>query len=124
MATVVASSEATRIEAATDRLLALFEREMGLTPAELASALGVSPRTISRWRSGETLPQRAARTRLAELDDLNRRLHETFEDEAVAVWLRAPNRFLGYVTPAEMLRLGRFDRVEAALEVIDSGIFL
>jgi transcriptional regulator with XRE-family HTH domain len=124
MATTVASTETIRIEEAADRLLARFERELGLTPAELAAALGVSQRTINRWRAGETLPQHAARAKLAGLTELNRHLHETFEDEAVPIWLRTPNRYLSGVTPAEMLQLGRFERVEAALEVIDSGIFL
>jgi DNA-binding transcriptional regulator YiaG len=124
MATAALRVETNRIEDATDRLLTRVEREMGLTPAELAGALGVSLRTVSRWRAGETLPQRAARVRLTEVAELNHRLHETFEDEAVPVWLRAPNRYLGNVSPAEMLRLGRLDRVEAALEVVDSGIFL
>jgi transcriptional regulator with XRE-family HTH domain len=124
VATTAAGVETTRIEDATDRLLGRVERELGLTAAELAGALGVSQRTVGRWRTGATLPQRAARDRLAELSDLNRRLHETFADEAVPVWLRAPNRYLGDLTPAELLRLGRLDRVGAALEVVDSGIFL
>src|SRR5687768_1666866 len=109
MATGAPNIDTTRIEAATDRLLARFEREMGLMPAELADALGVSQRTVSRWRAGETLPQRAARAKLAELDELGRHLFRTFEDEAVPIWLRTPNRYLGGVTPAEMLRLGRFE---------------
>jgi len=119
-----AQVETTRIEDATDRLLSRVERELGLTSAELAGALGVSQRTVGRWRIGATLPQRAARARLAELTELNRRLHETFEDEAVSVWLRAPNRYLGNLSPADLLRLGRLDRVDAALEVVDSGVFL
>jgi transcriptional regulator with XRE-family HTH domain len=119
-----AGVDTTRIEDATGRLLSRVERDLDLTVAELAGALGVSQRTVGRWRTGPTLPQRAARARLAELAALNRRLHDTFEDEAVSVWLRAPNRHLGHNTPADLLRLGRLDRVDAALEVVDSGVFL
>ena len=124
MAATARSIKTTPIEAATERLLARYERELGLTPAELAAALGVSLRTVNRWRAGETLPQRAARAKLAELEELSRHLFRTFEDEAVPIWLRTPNRYLAGVTPAEMLRLGRLERVESALVVIDSGIFL
>jgi transcriptional regulator with XRE-family HTH domain len=124
MATAALRPESNRIEDAAERLLARVEQEMGLTEAELAGALGVSQRTVARWRSGETLPQRTARAKLAEMADFNRRLHETFEDEAVPVWLRAPNRYLGNLSPAELLRLRRLDRVVAALEVIDSGVFV
>jgi transcriptional regulator with XRE-family HTH domain len=124
MATGASTIETMRVEAATDRLLVRFEREMGLTPAELADALGVSPRTVSRWRAGETLPQREARSRLATLDELRLHLNRTFEDGAVPSWLRTPNRYLGGVTPFEMLRLGRFERVDAALVAIDAGFFV
>ena len=120
----IASATSIKAVANVDRLVTQFERELRLTTAELASALGVSTRTINRWRTGETLPQREARVKLAALIELRDHLFRTFEDEGVPVWLRSPNRYLGGVTPAEMLRLGRFERVEAALEVIDSGIVL
>ena len=34
------------------------------------------------------------------------------------------NRYLGGMTPADAVRAGRIDRVEAALEAFDSGVFL
>jgi transcriptional regulator with XRE-family HTH domain len=101
-----------------------LSRDLGLSAPELASALGISPRTLDRWRNGEVMPQREARQRLANLTALDRRLHDTFVDEDVAGWLRTDNRYLGGLTPAEVIAVGRFDRVEGALEVIDSGIFL
>ena len=122
--TATTSTSPVRHVSNADRLVNQFERELGLTTAELASALGVSTRSVNRWRAGETIPQREARAKLAELTELRDHMFRTFEDEAVSVWLRSPNHYLSNVTPAEMLRLGRFERVEAALEVIDSGIFL
>jgi hypothetical protein len=62
---------------------------------------------------------------LAGLLALDVRLRETFDSaEESREWLNAENRYLGGLTPAEAVRAGRVDRVEAALEAIDSGIFV
>jgi hypothetical protein len=56
---------------------------------------------------------------------LDARLRETFDSaEAIRGWLNAENRYLGGLTPAEAVRAGRVDRVEAALEALDSGVFI
>ena len=44
--------------------------------------------------------------------------------EAARAWLHGSSRYLGGLTPAEAIRVGRFDRVEAALEALDSGVFV
>ncbi|MHB1005347.1 MAG: MbcA/ParS/Xre antitoxin family protein [Chloroflexota bacterium] len=56
---------------------------------------------------------------------LRHRLLGTFTTaEAARAWLNAANRYLGGLTPADALRVGRLDRVEAALEALDSGVFI
>lgn len=98
---------------------------IGLSARELADALDATTRTIERWRTEGAHPQRETRRRLAELLDLDRHLLETFgEREAARAWLEAPSRYLGGLKPIEAVRVGRFDRVEAALEALDSGVFL
>jgi transcriptional regulator with XRE-family HTH domain len=102
-----------------------LSRDLGFSTATLAQATGTSPRTVERWRSGETLPQRGARRQLAILLALDMRLRETFDSaEAIRAWLNAENRYLGGLTPTEAVRAGRIDRVEAALEALDSGVFI
>jgi Antitoxin Xre/MbcA/ParS C-terminal toxin-binding domain len=39
-------------------------------------------------------------------------------------WLRSESRYVGGQRPIDALRVGEFDRVEAALEALDSGIFV
>lgn len=108
-----------------EQLVVRLSRDLGFSTATLAQATGTSPRTVERWRSGETLPQRDARRRLAALLALDARLRETFDSpEAIRSWLNAENRYLGGLTPAEAVQVGRLDRVEAALEALDSGIFI
>ena len=111
------------VEVATPYLLDRIERDLGLSPTELAEVLAVSPRTLARWRSGETSPQRGAQRHLTELEALADHLQELFMPEAGPLWMRRANRYLGGQTPAEAMRHGHLERVEGALEVIDSGIF-
>ena len=54
---------------------------------------------------------------------LAERLREAFGENAYE-WLHADSRYLGGSKPIEALRAGRVDRVEAALEALDSGFFL
>lgn len=108
-----------------DQAIIRLSRDLGLSLATLAQATGASTRTVERWRSGETLPQREARQRLADLLALDQRLRNSFDSpEAIRAWLNAENRYLGGLTPADAVQVGRFDRVEAALEALDSGIFV
>lgn len=102
-----------------------LQEAMGLSEEELAAVLGTSHRTLKRWRAGAAHPQRVARQRLAELLRVQQRVRETFEGrDTVRAWFRGENRYLGGMTPVEAIRVGRLDRVEAALDALDSGVFL
>ncbi len=99
--------------------------ELGLSPADIARALNIDTRTLARWRSGATYPQHDGRARLVELLALNHRLRASFQTmEAARGWLGDPSRYLGGLSPRDALRAGRIDRVTAALEALDSGVFL
>lgn len=101
------------------------QQTLALSDSDLAYLLSSSPRTLNRWRMSETYPQHEARERLALLVALADHLTETFlTEEASHTWLSTGNRYLGGFTPADAIRAGRFDRVEAALGALDTGIFL
>jgi hypothetical protein len=52
-------------------------------------------------------------------------VQETFSDpKAIRLWLETDNRYLGGIKPIEALRVGRYDRVAAALEALASGVFV
>jgi transcriptional regulator with XRE-family HTH domain len=102
-----------------------LEKSLGVSEDELAQALNSNRRTLQRWRAGTAHPQQLARQRLAELLRLQQRVRMTFEGrDAVRRWFRSESRYLGGMTPAEAVRVGRLDRVGAALEALDSGVFL
>jgi uncharacterized protein (DUF2384 family) len=97
----------------------------GLTDEDLIGALGISARTLQRWRTGSAYPQQAARHRLSELLRLLERAGKTYEgDDSARAWAHSESRYLGGMKPVEAIRAGRFDRAEATLEAFDSGIFL
>jgi transcriptional regulator with XRE-family HTH domain len=104
---------------ALDRLAA----DLGLSEAELASALGVAAETVARWRRGDESPDQEARQRLDRLVALYYHLRETLAPEAVPGWLRWTPEYLGGITPADAIASGQGDRVEALLTIIDYGIF-
>jgi hypothetical protein len=98
---------------------------LGLSERDLATVLDADTRTLSRWRKGTHYPQHDARRRLGALLALADRLTESFTTaDAARDWLRTPSRYLGGLTPLEALRAGRLDRVNLALEALDSGIFI
>lgn len=102
-----------------------LEQDLGLTPQDICGALNVTRRTLERWRSGESYPQRESREKLAELGELNEYFQEAFEDgDAVREWLNAKSRYLRWMTPADSIRQGNFDGALGALQVIEYGIFL
>jgi transcriptional regulator with XRE-family HTH domain len=104
--------------------LGQLEAQLGISRSDLASALGVSLRTIERWRAGTAYPQHEARACLEALLELSDTLHGMFDSpDAARTWFQAENRYLGFLSPADAVRAGRIDRARAALEALESGIF-
>src|SRR5436309_12379932 len=109
------------LQGALDALAVTFD----FSNEDMARAIGASAASIKRWRSGSHLPQGESRKRLDQLWDLKERLYNSFTTPAgVRTWLNARSRYLGDFTPRDALLLGYVDRVNAALEALDSGIFL
>jgi hypothetical protein len=122
MVTVVPASAP--LELAPYRIVEQVSADLDLPIDQLARALDADPRTVDRWRAG-TYPQRETRQRLADLQNLHYHLRDTFTTiDALKEWVHSPSRYLGELTPADAIRVGRFDRVEAALEALDSGVFI
>lgn len=99
-------------------------RDLGLTSAELAGGLGVTTRTLDRWRKGESLPQREARERLRAFTEMRDHAVDVFVADDAREWIRTPLPIFRGMTPAELLRAGRLDRVDHVLGAIEHGIFL
>jgi hypothetical protein len=82
-----------------------LKRDLNLSTDALAGALKVDSRTVERWRTGASYPQREGRERQAARMNVRNQVLETF-------------------ATAEVAHAGRIDRIEAALAVLDSGMFV
>jgi Protein of unknown function (DUF2384) len=102
-----------------------LKEQLSLDDEVLADAIGTAVRQIKRWLADENFPQRDHRLKLVELEELAARLEEVFANrEGGQRWLHQDSPYLGQLKPAEALKAGRIDRVNAALESIASGFFV
>ena len=110
---------------ALSELLEHLRSSLGISYEELAQALGTDRKTVYRWIADETFPRAQNRVRLDALEALATRLDETFKSrEGAVAWMHAPSGYFGGLRPIDALLRGRIDAVDAALEALDSGIFV
>jgi transcriptional regulator with XRE-family HTH domain len=99
--------------------------QFGITDAQFAAVLHVQPRTVERWRAEEAFPQHESRQRFEALLALAGRLGESFKTpRGEREWLHAESGYFGGLKPIDALLRGRIDLVDAALEALDSGVFV
>jgi len=102
-----------------------LEFALQITDSQMARGVRTAPRTVQRWRADETFPQRESRRQLEALTNLVRLLDESFKTpEGMILRLHAESGYFGGLRPADALLSGRIDAVDAALEALDSGVFV
>lgn len=104
-------------------LLDEVEERLNLAPEEMASFLGISPRTLERRRQSGTLTS-VESERLYRIVRLFRKATEVFEsEEETREWLKRPQMRLGEQIPLEIARLEPGAReAERLLGRIEHGI--
>ena len=102
-----------------------FKAALGLTNEELASVLGVSPRTVARLNPGGSHLDAVSGDRLVRSARLYAIAAEVLEDSAAAAqWLKLPQRALGGAVPLELAQTDVGARaVEALLGRMEHGVF-
>lgn len=91
---------------------------------EMAEIIGVDPSTLHRWRKGESRPRPMAWTRITQIDELLQILPRVFAGPDLArQWIRTatPKSLGGSMTPIEVMKTGRIDRVLALLQFLGRG---
>ena len=92
---------------------------------DIASAIGVSPRTLLRFREQESAPRTEARGKLELLAHIADLIDETFPTrEGGFAWLNRPKKFLQGQRPIDMLRRGDPIPTFNALVDLYTGVFL
>lgn len=97
---------------------------LGLTVEEFAEALGVSPRTVSRWKPGaaqRTTARGGAAREIRKLARLHFLVDDMLGERYGAQWLRVPNKGFRGQAPIDLILEGNADVVIAALEHLADG---
>ena len=102
-----------------------FKAALDLTNEELASVLGVSPRTVARLDPAKSHLDPVSGDRLVRSARLYAIAAEVLEDApAAARWLKSPQRALGGAVPLELAQTDVGSRdVEALLGRMEHGVF-
>lgn len=92
--------------------------------ADVAYALDISTRTVSRWRHdpADDRIRRATLDRLLELKAVIDLALQVMSSESAATWLRSPVPALNYDKPLDLIRDGEFRRVIDALAALAEGV--
>lgn len=97
----------------------------GMTQAELAAAIGRSPRTIARWKASNAGEPTRASAEIARSVRLLGRVKYLLEDlmprDAAVRWLQTPNAGFRGEAPVDLLMSGRVEGVIAVLEALADG---
>jgi transcriptional regulator with XRE-family HTH domain len=96
----------------------------GIRSREVATLVGATPQTVSRWHRGRVDPQPAHLGRLLALEWLASELAEFYGPGDARLWLFSRHRLLGGATPAERIQEDRTDEVLAVIEQLKSGAYV
>ncbi len=103
-------------------LLEHLEEGGVIDTADLARVSETNPRSVSRWRTQETVPRREAEERLLELRAVVDLTRSVMSDDAARFWLRSPNPDLAYEKPLDLVASGEYKRVIDLLLALAEGV--
>jgi uncharacterized protein (DUF2384 family) len=95
---------------------------LGLTQDEIGEIVEASGRSVSRWSSGEVVPQRLNKQRLVELAYVAEAVTQVLPRDHANLWMFTPNRMLGHETPAARIREGGYKDVIDLIEALADGV--
>jgi transcriptional regulator with XRE-family HTH domain len=96
--------------------------QLGLTQEEVGQIVDASARSISRWSTGASAPQRNSRQRLLELAYVADAVSEVLPRRKANIWMLSPNRLLDHDSPASRVQAGRYKDVLALIEALADGV--
>lgn len=104
------------------RLAARAMRELNLTQAEIARLLHVSPRAVSRWVAGASVPQKRTRQQVLDLAYLAERLSAVLRHEDINLWIFSRNALLSNDSPADRIERGDIASVLGVVDALAEGV--
>ena len=99
-------------------------RQLGLGLQDIARIIGVDQSTLYRWRRGMSVPRAVLQTRIIQFAEMFELLRRLFAGPDLARrWIHEakPESLGGDVTPLDVMRNGRIDRVLLLLHTLSVG---
>ena len=101
--------------------VAAVRGRLGLSRRLFSRLAGFSERAIADWEGGKPVSEPGLR-RIKELARFRDRLAEVVADDAIPVWLDAPNEAFGGLKPLEVIERGEIDRLWNMIFYLESGV--
>lgn len=95
---------------------------LGLTQEEIGTIVDASARSVSRWSTGESVPQKLNKQRLVELAYVAELVTQVIPRDHANLWMFTPNRLLGHDSPAERIKAGQYKDVLDLIEAMADGV--
>jgi uncharacterized protein (DUF2384 family) len=121
---IVAETRQNEMRAA-EKIILIANKILGLNFNEVASALGVDPRTLCRDKNRESTPTPDVRDRLKKMREISKLLEEVFSDQdSWMAWLSTEVPALKGQIPINVVRKGELDEVISILAGLYSRAFV
>jgi transcriptional regulator with XRE-family HTH domain len=99
-------------------------RKRGIRQNEVADLLGTRPEQVSRWNKGQAYPHSSTERALLELEFIVDQLGDFYEPNEARQWLFSPQKHLGGISPAELIKAGKIDEVRRLVNQMRDGVYL
>ncbi len=93
----------------------------GLKGSDVANLAEVSPATVSRWSSGQAMPNPHTQLVIADLKYVVDRLSDFYTPEETRLWLYARHQLLEGNRAIDLIHLGKTETVLAIIESLEAG---
>ncbi|MFZ3263228.1 MAG: helix-turn-helix transcriptional regulator [Terriglobales bacterium] len=91
------------MSAAAHNRVSALRKELELTQADVANAIGVSARTVQNWEAKGHTPAR----KLRDLQELQELVQGYIDPANISKWMDAPSEAFRGLTPRELIRQGK-----------------
>ena len=93
------------------RRLELLRAKGAMRSVDLAYLLAMRPETVTRWIKGRAYPHAPTEKALLRLEYIVDLLADLYEPSEARLWIFAPQKLFGGVSPAELIRNGHINQV-------------
>ena len=96
----------------------------GLKDTDIADFAGVSPATVSRWKTGSEAPRPKTQLLVSDLAFVVTRLEEYYGPDKIRAWFYARHPQLDGERAIDLIHDDRTEDVLAILDRLDAGAYL